>query len=145
MFEYHGWLVLVAAPYDTPTGDAHVRAAAESVRQLLAMPGEVPGLRDVRWVNGRAQVHFGGAANRRPGEFDELLAGVRSLASRATGTYGLIHYHDGEDVDHHDAFRVLVVRRGMVSEHPDPYLSPLVPTIEDEDTGGAQENSAQRP
>jgi immunity protein 7 of polymorphic toxin system len=132
LFEYHGWLVIQAAPHETPTEDADVRAAVEFVRQLLTTLGEAPGLRDLRWVNGRAQVHFGGYANHRPGEFEDLLTGLHGLVAQATGTYGLLHYRDDEASGRQNEFRVLVARRGTITEHDDPYLSPVIPVIEDE-------------
>jgi hypothetical protein len=132
MFEYHGWLVLQAAPHETATEDADLRAAVEFVQQLVTTLDGVPGLRDLRWVNGSSQFHFGGYSNHRPAEFEDLLSGVRDLAARAPGTYGLVHYLDDEVPAHDNEFRTLVVKRGTVTEHDDPYLSPLIPTIEDE-------------
>ncbi len=132
MFEYHGWLVLRAAPHDTGTEDADVRAAAEAVQQLITRLDGVPGLRDLRRVNGSPQFHFGGYTNHRPPEFEDLLDGIRGLAARAPGTYGLVHYWDDEVPAHDNELRVLVVKRGTITEHDDPYLSPLIPTIEDE-------------
>ena len=132
MFEYHGWLVLRAAPHDTETEHADLRAAVEFVQRLLVDLNEVPGLRDLRRVNGSPQFHFGGFTNHRPAEFEDLLTGVRDLAARAPGTYGLVHYWDDEAPVHDNEFRTLVVKRGTVTEHDDPYLSPLIPTVEDE-------------
>ncbi|RYY20956.1 MAG: hypothetical protein EOO36_02025, partial [Cytophagaceae bacterium] len=54
------------------------------------------------------------------------------VAPRLPGAYGLVHLRDGEDLPGNDnAFMVYVVRRGTVECHPDPFLSPCNPAIEE--------------
>lgn len=90
---------------------------------------------DARWVNGHLLVHFGGVCNRRS-EFAEQMVGFfRWVGRTAPGSYGLLHFLD--DADERDEgfrnqVRVLVMTRGFVAEHADPFLSPVVPTLEDE-------------
>ena len=135
MFQYHGWLVISAAPHETDTEYRDTHAAVDHLRALLGEIADAPGLRDLRWVNGMAQCHFGGYSNRRNNTWDHLLAAVHGVARRAPGTYGLIHYWDLNDPERRNGFRVLVIRRGQISEQPDPFLSPAVPVIEDPDPG----------
>jgi Immunity protein 7 len=131
MFQYHGWLVVWAAPHETDTEYRDTHAAADYLRGVLDEVADEPGLRDLRWVNGMAQCHFGGFSNHRNSTFDDLLVGVHGVAKRAPGSYGLVYYRDDEDPKHHDEFRVLVIRRGQLAEEADPFLSPTVPVIED--------------
>ena len=133
MLQYHGWLVIEAAPYETETEDADRRAAVGFVQDLVdaAAADGVQGLRDLRWVNGQAQFHFGGFRNHRNAEFDGLLASIAELGRRAPGTYGVVHYADDEDPVHHNDFRLVVIRRGEMVERTDPNLSPVVPLLED--------------
>ena len=133
MFEYHGWLVIRAAPYETETEDADEQAAVDFVRRLVdaEVRSGAPGLRDLRYVNGQAQFHFGGFRNRRTADFDDVLTAVVELARYAPGTFGLVHYHDDEDPVRDNEYRVLVIRRGEVTEQDDPFLSPVIPAVED--------------
>jgi Immunity protein 7 len=103
----------------------------EFLRGVLDEAADEPGLRDLRWVNGSPLCHFGGFSNHRNSTFDDLLAGVRGVAKRAPGSYGLVYYWDDEDPEHRSGFRVLVIRRGQLTEEADPFLSPAVPMIED--------------
>ena len=66
------------------------------------------------------------------------------LAESSAGNYGLLHVHDDEDgrdrhsktaehgePDFDNAFRVWRLARGVISEHADTLLSPIVPTVVD--------------
>jgi hypothetical protein len=63
------------------------------------------------------------------------------LAANASGAYGLVYVHDDEDsvgnqsygrgeVDHSNEFRVWRILNGNLEEHSDPFLSPIVPTVD---------------
>ena len=65
---------------------------------------------------------------------------MRWIAANGSGSYGLIHVHDDEDTeanadyrrgdaDHSNAFRVWRILNGKVEELDDPFLSPIVPTV----------------
>ncbi|BDP41120.1 hypothetical protein DAETH_10890 [Deinococcus aetherius] len=56
---------------------------------------------------------------------DALLV---SVASEAPGSYGVMSWRDSE---RDDDFTVRVMARGRLSDHPDPFLSPVIPTVED--------------
>ena len=61
----------------------------------------------------------------------DLFAGV---GQDAPGSYGLLYIRDDEDPNGRvNEFQVLVMRRGKVTVHPDAFLSPCIPIIEDED------------
>jgi len=48
------------------------------------------------------------------------------------GSYGLLHVLDDEHPEHRNHARVFRMVRGRVTEHPEPLLSPCIPTLEDE-------------
>jgi len=57
----------------------------------------------------------------------------RFIYQQLPGSYGL-RYEGNDDTDDppsRNAFRVRVVTRGREVDHPDPFLSPRHPTIED--------------
>lgn len=55
------------------------------------------------------------------------------LVSRAPGSYGLFYVNNDEDdlPEMRERFRVLVIRRGTMSEGADPFLSPFTPIVLD--------------
>ncbi|MEU0113223.1 Imm7 family immunity protein [Streptomyces bobili] len=83
--------------------------------------------------NGLDVVTATGRTNRidyAAGKLDELVA---YIARRFPGSSGMLHDRsdDGDIPNADNAFRVRVVRRGIVEERLDPFLSPCSPVIED--------------
>ena len=65
----------------------------------------------------------------------------RKVGKLAPGPYGLLYVHDDENPEHALNFRVFRLIRGTVTEHADHLLSPVIPTLkdEDEDTSWSQD------
>jgi len=76
-------------------------------------------------------LHLGGHPNHRGQHGDEVIALFTEIGKLAPGSYGLLYVYDDEDPEHNEGFRVLRLARGVVTEHADPFLSPVVPTLED--------------
>ena len=66
------------------------------------------------------------------------------IANHGAGSYGLFYVHDDEDQigntrydrganDFSNAFRVHRIANGCVTELPDPFISPIVPTLNPSD------------
>lgn len=55
------------------------------------------------------------------------------IAEISVGSYGLLYVHDDEDLkrQNENKFKVWVMKKGIVTEEDDIFLSPLIPTIED--------------
>lgn len=128
MFEYHGWITIYESAGDD---DGDPLALVERIRRRV---DEVAGpyLLDLRFVNGVPSLHLAGFPNHRGlhgGDVEALFAAVGALAP---GSYGLLYVRDDESADHANEFRVFRMARGRVTEHADPFLSPCVPTVEDE-------------
>ncbi|GBF06492.1 hypothetical protein DAERI_090078 [Deinococcus aerius] len=95
---------------------------------------------EVRGMNGTFFLFVHGNKNRRGvigPELDDLLAFV---AAEAPGSYGVMYWRNMEDSND---FKVRVLAPGRLVDHPDPFLSPVVPTIEDEDGEPAEVGSAE--
>lgn len=134
MFEFHGWFALRDATED---GGANVvREAVEELRGWLAeRVAYVTVAVDVHELNGEYFLNLTGLANRRHGrpETDDLEDLLPWLVKRLPGSYGLL-FERSDDMPTPPgagAFRVRALRRGRVSEHLDPFLSPIQPNIED--------------
>lgn len=134
MLEFHGWLTVFSSPGETETELEDDVMAIERLRTLVDKLNAPPGLVDLRTVNGQGQWHFGGSTNHRTHDVDDLLSLVRDIARAAPGSYGLVYLHDDESDTKSNEFSVLVVSRGRVVEHKDPFLSPVIPVVEDSET-----------
>ncbi|WP_280316866.1 Imm7 family immunity protein [Nocardia wallacei] len=132
MFEYHGWITIQGSAGDesSAASEATVRAVEVELAELRVLPGLV----DVRTVNGSAQLHLAGLSNHRGGQGELVLQTFRRISEVAPGSYGLLFVRDDEDaVGRDNEFQVLAMRRGSVTETRDQHLSPCIPVIEDEE------------
>ncbi|WP_225728934.1 MULTISPECIES: Imm7 family immunity protein [unclassified Nocardia] len=134
MFEYHGWISLratAAAVDDEPP---------LPLAEIEVLVGELSGyaLMDLRAMNGNHYVHMGGHPNHRGIHGDRLITMFRRIGELAPGSYGLLYVRDDEDPHHPTEFRVYRMVRGAVTEQADTLLSPVIPVLEDPDTGLAE-------
>ncbi|WP_432162880.1 Imm7 family immunity protein [Streptomyces tendae] len=131
MFEYHGWItVRQTAAHD---GDEFgLRQIVDGLRRHIARM-DSPYLLDLRWMNGEAFIHLGGASNHRSSP--DVIELFEHVAVVAPGSYGLVHVLDDEEPDRENEVRVLRLVRGRVTQHTEPLLSPYIPTVEDPFTG----------
>ncbi|MBO4165024.1 MULTISPECIES: Imm7 family immunity protein [Micromonospora] len=131
MFEYHGWITLRSTA-EAVDDDPPLRL--DEIQDLLdGLTGH--GLVDLRPVNGAYHVHLGGFPNHRGTFGADILDLFTRIGQLAPGSYGLLYVHDDEDPGHELAFRVFRLARATVTEHADRLLSPVIPTLEDEDLG----------
>lgn len=64
-------------------------------------------------------------------ECSEVISLYEYIAEIAKGSYGLLYVNSERE---ENQFRVLVLRKGSLEWRDDPFLSPLIPMIEDEAT-----------
>ncbi|WP_405495462.1 Imm7 family immunity protein [Nocardia sp. NBC_00511] len=130
MFEYHGWVTVQSS-----AGDEDEAAADDAVRRVegeLGALASLPGLVDIRTVNGMTQVQLAGFTNHRGGQGETVVEVFRRIGLVAAGSYGLLYVRDDEDPHGRgNEFQVRVMRRGAISDASDQFLSPCIPEIED--------------
>lgn len=97
-------------------------------RQLEKMKPGLGNYSDLIGTNGSLFFRIAMIANRENGHFEDIRSLLVELGERAPGTYGVFHTTDYA-VD--TGFQCLVMRRGVVEIMPDPFFSPIMPTIED--------------
>ena len=137
MFEFHGWARVRIAPDKVERGglDDAKLAAVEAVRLAMKRFGDD----DASWfdvrmtVNSMVVLAVHGRRNHRQRRVFELF---RWLAVEYPDSYGLLYVHDGDCATEEDdgfinEFRAWRLVRGRLEEMSDPFLSPLVPTIDD--------------
>lgn len=58
----------------------------------------------------------------------------QNIGKIAEGSYGLIYLYNDEDMNgKENQFQAFSLARGIVKETTNPFLSPIIPTIEDKD------------
>jgi hypothetical protein len=87
---------------------------------------------ELRSLNGGHFFTATGLINRRRAEGERLDLFLAIIARRLAGSHGLVYERDDEMPGPYD-YRVKVMARGQITEHPDPFLSPINPTVEDND------------
>ncbi|TDQ53742.1 Imm7 family immunity protein [Actinorugispora endophytica] len=128
MFQYHAWITIQDSPGDG--NDSSLSLAFDSIKKRTEVLREFSGLVDIRWVNGLPMIHLGGFLNRYSSQGEEVFSLLEHTGRVAPGSYGVLYTSDDEGPLHRNEFRVFIMRRGKISEHRDPFLSPITPVIE---------------
>lgn len=128
MFEFHGWACIRHHAHDTDLAlqDACVRECEARLEGL-----DIDHLARIQRYNGVDSLVISGRHNHRQSYVIELF---QWIADHAPGSYGLLYVHDDEDArggSHSLEFRVWRLARGALEARPDPFLSPVTPTLED--------------
>ncbi|MFE6753005.1 Imm7 family immunity protein [Streptomyces sp. NPDC057684] len=132
MYEFHGWFGISEDPYEDDTQS--LRSGVEELRARIDAVQWSSSCKVVLDVfNGLPVVTAAGQTNHKGYEAEQLDELVAYIAHRFPGSWGLLHDRSDEaDIPNADnAFRVRVIRRGVVEERLDPFLSPCNPVIED--------------
>ena len=136
MFEFHGWLRVVANDpddADPPVLREREAAAQKTVQQLVADYRDDFSLMELRLSgNGLMILIAHGLRNHRQ---EEAITLFESVAGAYPESYGLFFYHDDEHPAESNEFKVLRFVRGSVTLHDDFLLSPVISTIEDNAKG----------
>ena len=128
MIEYHGWITI-----QTGAAASNEKLLSTIVEQLndhiqqLAFPYEL----SIRYFNDTPYLWVIGDSNHRTSKFDSILKLFELTGRLASGSYGLLYMRDDEDPQgHSNEFQVWRLARGISTSHPDPFLSPIIPTVE---------------
>jgi immunity protein 7 of polymorphic toxin system len=128
VFEYHGWICLRATP---AVDDDTAPYPHAEISRLVAGFGDY-GLVDLRPLNGTDFLHVAGQPNHAGGHQSAVVELFGAIGRLAPGSYGLLYVQDDEDPRYGNEFRVHRLVRGVLTEHADPFLSPVIPTLEDD-------------
>jgi Immunity protein 7 len=126
MFEAHGWATVRGAGRES-SDSARQDPELEAAVAVLASVANIV-VRLDSCVNGESVLSLAAFKNHRAQAVIELFAWI--AANRPTA-YGLLYVRDDEDSRGFDnVFRVWRIARGKFEEMDDPFLSPVVPTVE---------------
>ena len=133
MYEFHGWVNIVADDSDEPElsvletrRSALVAAIDDRVEAFRSSP--LTFVHIARDLNGQAHLLISGFRNHRD---DRVLDLFRWIAEHQPCSYGLLHVRNDEDPDGlDDAFVVHTVKRGSFSSAREQNLSPCIAELE---------------
>ncbi|MDE5748323.1 MAG: immunity 7 family protein [Acetatifactor sp.] len=128
MVEVHGWITL-RETYRV-VDDEDMEGILEKIRKVID-ESEYPSLQ-IQVNNGEYFIEFSRYTNHLSGDVTELLSIFETVGRIAEGSYGLLYMHNDEDSKHCNEFVVYRLARGRVTAFQDSFLSPLIPTVEDE-------------
>ncbi|MCB9593022.1 MAG: hypothetical protein H6719_09845 [Sandaracinaceae bacterium] len=129
MYEFHGWACVRYHAHDTDPvkqADAWGRVVSR-LRELERQTG----IHATAGFTDDEVIAWHGLQTRRGDAWPLQL--LRLIGEEAEGSYGLLYARDFEDPDEpsRNRFRVWALRRGVVEEETDPFLSPFQPRCED--------------
>jgi hypothetical protein len=132
MYEFHGWFRLGESTYDDDV--PRLQQVVSEVEAILAGLSWTSARFHLGNLNGEYFLTMTGLPNRRRDEAAQVDALLALIAEKLPGSYGLLYEQDDEMPvpPGPNAFRVRVLARGRISLRLDPFLSPTIPTTEDE-------------
>ncbi|WJH27113.1 immunity 7 family protein [Paenibacillus sp. CC-CFT742] len=134
MYEYHGWATIrESASYEEDEDQYDL--AIEHLQNYIEELNWTSGVLDLRAVNGDFQLWVAGLNNHKPESKHDPIEVMKKVGEIAQGSYGVLYVRDSDDAESSNQFKVYTLIRGKVTENDDPFLSPFIPTLEDDYEG----------
>lgn len=130
MFEFNGWTVLRHHTHDDNTDlqESKINALKAYLKKI-----DTENVTVLKSRNGLDSLLISGLHNHYQSYVIDIY---HWIANHMPGSYGLLYIHDDEDknekFDNSNNFSVWKLTRGTLARVEDLYLSPCIPTIEDE-------------
>jgi hypothetical protein len=133
MFEFHGWAIIRESPKNSDDTEKNIKNIIMDISNFIKKLNWENNILEVKELNGSYHFYTTGLLNHRSQEVEELMDLYKYISKIAPGSYGLLYTYNDEDKNGFDnEFRVIVLRRGKLQIKEDNYLSPFIPTLEDE-------------
>lgn len=131
MYEFHGWIKLAESTSEIDEGS--LESKCKKLRDVLSKIEWSSGRAELLLLNGLYTLVLNAIPNRRRGESRELNELILLVLEEFKGAYGIIYEYDeqSEVAAGQGVFSVRVVKRGQCESQLDPFLSPVVPVVED--------------
>ncbi|MFD1136572.1 Imm7 family immunity protein [Paenibacillus urinalis] len=131
MYEYHGWATIRESS-SIEDDELNLAILIKKIQEYINELQWPTGVLDLRIVNGEYQLWIAGLNNHKPTDKHHPLKVFSTIGTLAPGSYGILYVRDSDDLEHYNEFKVHSLVRGTVTEHADPFLSPVIPKLEDE-------------
>lgn len=133
MIEYYGWISISDSTYESDDSEMSLILNKLSSYITECKIQNASGFINVHEVNGSHQVMVSGNTNHLSQDIIEIFNLYEYIATIAIGSYGLLYIRNDESLDAFNEFEVFVLARGKVRKEKDPFLSPCIPIIEDDE------------
>jgi len=132
MVELHGWVTIRETYKAVFEEEENIDLLVIKIRNMIhKLSWFKP---EIKSQNGEWFTEFTIFSNRINPQVLEVFEFYKQIGHLADGSYGLIYLYNDEDTNgKENQFQVFSLARGVVREHNDPFLSPIIPTIEDKD------------
>lgn len=133
MVEYYGWINLRDSTYESD--DKEVNIVLSKLYSYISKYklDDTSGLINLHKVNGSHQLLVTGNTNHLSQDVIDMFNLYEFIAEIAKGSYGLLYIRNDESEDAFNEFEVFVLARGKIKKEKDPFLSPCIPVIEDDE------------
>lgn len=131
MIEVHGWVMLREG-----TSPENEELNLDKIIEQINVKNKSLQWNDieVKVLNGKYYLEFTIIHNRKTSKIDECIEYIEFIGFIAPGSYGIIYMLDDEDINgKENEFQVFTLIRGKLEKKKDSYLSPFIPTVEDEE------------
>ena len=130
--ELHGWITIRETYRAFEKEEENIEVSVARIRDAVnRLSWFKP---EIKAQNGVYFLEFTLFSNRINPEVSEVFELCKWIGEMADGSYGLIYLYNDEDIGgKENQFQVFSLARGVLKENKDSFLSPIIPTIEDED------------
>ena len=132
MFEYHGWISFVYSPYEVEDEDERLKEVINYAENFIERVLNERHIHELKVINAQYMASFAGYANHRSPDVEAVIEFFEEIGKKAPGSYGLLYVSDDEVPEFDNEFQVGRLVRGKFEFVKDHYLSPRIPTLEDE-------------
>jgi len=133
MVELHGW-ALIRENFTVDNEDIHLEQIVNNLTQEIEKFGMDETLLRISFSNGEATLTVTKFTNHFSDDIKRIVDLFKRIAIVAPGSYGLLYLRNDEDTAGFcNAFQVFVLAKGTLKLQKDPFLSPYIPTVEDQE------------
>ncbi|MEM6844317.1 MAG: Imm7 family immunity protein [Bacteroidota bacterium] len=130
MIQINGWAEIRESFNEEGEDEKLLDEITNKIRAKIAEMNYSNEVYDLRRLNGVIYLTITVSHNHRQEHPIEFFKWVASIA---VGSYGLLYVQDDEDIErgNENKFKVWRMKKGNVDELDDPFLSPIIPEIEE--------------
>lgn len=133
MIEYYGWINLRDSTYESDDKEMNIVLSKLYSYISKYKLNDTSGLVNLHKVNGSYQLLITGNTNHLSQDVIDIFNLYEFIAEIAKGSYGLLYIRNDESEDAFNEFEVFVLAREKIKKEKDPFLSPCIPVIEDDE------------
>ncbi len=132
MFEYQGWATIRESYLEEFESEKLLVDIVSKIKKVIKNIDDKPQVIGLRHINGVPRLWIMGFSNHKGNDWNQAYDLFTMIASTAPGSYGVLSYRDDEDQNGNDnSINMYVLKKGQLSFHQDPFLSPCIPSIEE--------------